>query len=122
MEQRWHVDKIAGIVATPWSMRLVRDRDALFGEPHEPHAPMPEEREIKPRQLKIYPGDLERFGHTEGCPQCEHVLKYKENRPGLAHTPQCRERLMKKMAESDDTRHRVENQEQRLTRLSLIHI
>ena len=33
LEQRWHVDKIAGVVSTPWSMRQVRDREALFREP-----------------------------------------------------------------------------------------
>jgi hypothetical protein len=77
---------------------------------------MPEEREIRPRQMKIFVKDLERFGHTPGCSQCEHVLKYRQNRPGLSHTPQCRERVMKAMAETDDMRYRVEGQEERLTR------
>ena len=116
MGERWHIQKLAGIRATPWSLHQPRDQEAIFREPHEGHPPMLEEREIRPRQMKIFVKDLERFGHTPGCSQCEHVLKYRQNRPGLSHTPQCRERVMKAMAETDDMRYRVEGQEERLTR------
>jgi len=115
-QERWQFSKIAEIKATPWNLKEVRERGVMFREGHEPHPPLPAEREIKPRQLKIYPRDLERFGHTEGCAQCEHIMKYRENRPGLAHTAACRERLMREMAGTEDMRHRVEGQEQRLTR------
>ena len=116
LQERWQLTKIAEVKATPWNLKETRERGVMFREGHEPHPPMPPEREVKPRQMKIYPRDVERLGATEGCPQCEHILKYRENRPGLAHTAACRERLMTEMASTEDMRHRVEGQEQRLTR------
>ena len=57
-----------------------------------------------PRSFKIYPGDVEKYGYTLGCPGCDAII-YKTARRG--HVDRCKARLEKAMKEDPANAHRV---------------
>ena len=58
-----------------------------------------------PRGVRIRGGDLEKFGHSAGCPGCEwHQDKMG---PHLGHTAEFRERIEKAMADTEIGRERM---------------
>ena len=72
--------------------------------------PISEDNIAKPRSFKIYPGDLEKYGFTLGCPGCDAVI-YKTDRRG--HLDRCRSRLEKAMKEDPLNAHRVASTSER---------
>ena len=78
--------------------------------------PISEDNIAKPRSFKIYPGDLEKYGFTLGCPGCDAVI-YKTDRRG--HLDRCRSRLEKAMREDPLNAHRVESTFERFNNTSL---
>ena len=63
--------------------------------------------------------DIKQFGHTDGCPKCDRMLRYGPSRAqGTAHSDACRERIRKELAKTEERRQRLEsireNQDQAL--------
>ena len=84
---RWNVDKLKAITATPWGLRASSSPAAMeLGQPVPKDAPPPEDAIPLPRRLKITMNISEEFGTTGGCPQCMHIRAFRENRAGIAHT------------------------------------
>ena len=101
---RFCSEKVAAVSATPFTMKRP-------SEPCEPvvtfeHRPdlAPQEDAAPPRsarRLYIRQADLERFGHTVGCPRCDHALRYGPNRTSAAHSTARRARILERLRESE---------------------
>ena len=61
-------------------------------------------------------------GYTPGCEQCEYIRRHGSGRPGITHNETCRERVMARMAETEEGREIVEATEQRITRALADHV
>ena len=71
LENRWPVDRITRLIATPWSLRDKSDATASFND-----VPPEEEKDKKriesvPKASRIKYSDLVKHGVTDGCPQCD---------------------------------------------------
>ena len=71
--ERWSRESVEAVAAFPWTTREDREPPVALGEPREP-APAPEVDESKSfRRFKINPADIQKFGTTRGCTQCDHI-------------------------------------------------
>ena len=82
---RWSVDRVTSLTATPWSVRDKADVTVSFQD-----APTEEERRSKriedvPKAFRINHGDLVRHGFMEGCPQCDYNSAQEGQGRHLAH-------------------------------------
>ena len=72
---RWSLERISAIVATPWSLREKPDREVRLAENIEEQGTPaePRSREIAdlPKAFRIDYKDLVEHGFIAGCPQCE---------------------------------------------------
>ena len=129
---RWRRDLVEAVAVTPWQMGDARPAEVRFVDPADP-VPAPEVREEpRVRLLRINRADLDAFGLTEGCPQCDHVAQHGPTRLGTAHSDRCRSRIMAELSKTAAGRARIEGHEEvineRLAQrveaadLSLIHI
>ncbi len=98
IEERWCAEAAARVTATPWSLHERPAAEARFSEPATardeavPVAPPP-----AIRRMRINRSDLEAYGYTVGCPQCQHTQAYGASKPGGNHTAACRGRLLEAM-------------------------
>ena len=116
-QERWNKEVLAGITATPWSLRRREAPKAVelgdrVVEHDKPKDPLPS----NPRRLKITLQTLREYKLTEGCPQCEHVKQFGESKPGLAHTEACRKRILEAMVQSTAGQARLEKHEEKIDR------
>ena len=59
------------------------------------------------RQVYIQPKNLERYGLTRGCKKCDHERNYGPRRTSAAHSKTCRDRILKKLAKTDEVQARI---------------
>ena len=91
------------VQATPWSERERPEPSVTFREAPEDTGPAPATAPpALPRAFEFLKRDLDKHGHTDGCPQCEHWDTYREPKPGGKHNNSCRARLMEAI-EKDGT-------------------
>ena len=114
---RWNLDVIKGLVATPWSVRAKSAPGAMeLGEPVAKDPPAPEDAVPLPRRLEITMKMLDEFGTTDGCPQCMHIRSFRETKSGIAHSEACRKRIVEAMGRTDEGAARIQRQELKTTR------
>ena len=58
--------------------------------------------------------DLEAFGHTSGCPRCDHSMLYGPNKSTKGHSQTCRDRITKCLAGTPAGRERIARTTDRL--------
>jgi len=120
---RWSLESLAELKATPSTMHVPGDPGMILRERNEGiEQPSRADAKAKVRKLKITIEDLDRFGFTEGCPQCTHILRYRSGRPGYAHTDTCRQRVMNAMMETPDGQERLARLEERVDRALAEHV
>ena len=131
-EQKWNAEMLKSIRSTPWEPSTSDKegtsdvaRSATQDLP-EPIVLEPVNPEVEPvpvtvhepkdlvRKLQIRKATLEAHGYTAGCPACD-AQKMGANLGGKYHTPQCRKRLEKAMAEDPATRARSQEATKRQT-------
>ena len=76
--EKWHKDSIAAVRATPYDLHASKEPEVIFREQTEKAEPT-ETPVVQARRVYIRASDLEGpngFGYTEGCPKCDHMLRY----------------------------------------------
>ena len=68
------------------------------------------------RKLRINQSDLDTYGYTDRCPQCEHAKKHGKVRPGGYHSDACRMRIIDCIRDTEDGSRRLNKQEFREAR------
>ena len=111
---RWSVDRVTSLTATPWSVRDKADVTVRFQD-----APTEEERRSKriedvPKAFRINHGDLVKHGFTEGCPQCDYNTVHKKSKAGISHTNACRKRMLEALMDTPQGRARLEAYEEKV--------
>jgi len=113
---RWNGERISALQATPWSMRTKQDTEVVFQEPSQPADQQLQSKEVMPRRYRITKTHLDVHGYTEGCPQCDWILRHGQHKPGTAHTDVCRDRVMNAIGSTDAGKAKVQAHEDRTTR------
>ena len=117
LSERWRVDALAGIQATPWSIRDKAQARARFAEAAPVAGPTAETTAPRmPKRFRINQQDVMEHGYTENCQQCDHMQRYGRARAGGQHSNMCRERILKAIGESDAGRARLAAHEERTDR------
>lgn len=119
-ELRWNSELFGHVKGTPWAPipgRSARPEEAEALEeaisvepelPDEPaEAPVPAEKSEAPRRVYIRSSDLEKHGYSALCPACA-LIRMGLPRQGIAHSEDCRERMVRKLTETEEGRKRVE--------------
>ena len=119
---RWNAETLQAVQATPWSLRAPTPDAATIpmGDPVEPHEPVPD-GPLVARRLKITRKMLHEHGTTDACAQCFHIRAFGENKPGLAHSERCRNRLMEALGHTAAGAARLERYAERVDRATTGH-
>ena len=116
-QERWSVDALANVKATPWS---IRERPGVQVHFHEAPAERDEgggpSAPALPRRFRINQKDLDEHGYTEGCAQCVYIRRYGSARPGGGHTGVCRARIIESIGKSELGQQRLQSHEDRVNR------
>ena len=81
------MDALSDVAATPWSMRDRPDPSVSFHDPAEIITPNADTAvPAGARRLRINKLDLTAHGYTDGCPQCDHTIRFGKPRPGTQHS------------------------------------
>ena len=115
--ERWSPESLARVQATPWSMRSKPEAQVKFPEgataQEEPAAaPMP----TNPRRFRINKHDLDTHGYTEGCQQCDHIVRYGSSKAGTNHSDRCRVRMIQEIAKTEAGQQRLMQWNERVNR------
>ena len=105
--ERWAAEVLAGIKTTPWSVRERPEPSVTFKEPAEAIGPAGDSVPAGARKLRINQSDLDNYGYTDRCPQCEHAKKYSNVRPGGNHSEACRARITECLRDIEAGRRRL---------------
>ena len=70
-----------------------------------------EERTSNPRGVRTERRDFEKHGYSDGCEGCIRMQTGGERR---SHTQQCRERMLKAMAEDEEGREKIKRKEEEI--------
>ena len=100
MENRWEANILTSLQATPWEYTLRADASVELG-PSKDGGQLDhflDRVTTIPRRFRIERRDLEQYGYSQNCPQCDHVQRYAKARWGLQHTERCRSRIMASIA------------------------
>ncbi len=120
LEDRWRVEELKAVSATPWSIRNVDEPSTIdFGAETEKNDVPTESTPIIPRRLKITMGTLRDFGYTDGCRQCDHIRAFGEVKGGVPHGERCRTRIVKAMEETEKGIAKIKEVNERLDRALL---
>jgi hypothetical protein len=114
MSERWQIDAIEGITSTPWDLLGKSEVRAKFKPNEEELEKFPDRQPGVPRRFKITKKDLEEVGYSEGCPQCDHIMRYGNNQPGLQHQERCRARVLAELAKILRGQQRLQANEDRI--------
>lgn len=119
-EHRWNGELFGRVKGTAWAPtpgRTARPEEAeglpeaVSVEPELPDESAEEtaaaEKSEVPRRVYIRQTDLDKHGYSALCPACS-LIRLGLPRQGVAHSENCRKRLVQKMAESDEGKKRVE--------------
>ena len=117
IDDRWRPEDVAAIAVTPWSERVRVPAEVRLQAPREQSA---DDQDVaapaQVRALRINQSDLDKFGYTGNCPQCDYIIRYGRARPGGKHSAQCRARIIDAIRGSDAGRERVDEHEARVDR------
>ena len=106
MDERWDKEAITKITATPWDLQATQaDEEDVPKETQ--NETKPKEYMIEgavPKQTQIRLSNLNKYGPTEGCPGCVALARRQK---GVAHTPECRNRMEDAMLADPATAERV---------------
>ena len=106
--QKWDKDKVASVALRPQQLHQPREPRVLFRDQENvAEVPKGDEPQRLARRLYIKASDVEAFGYTEGCPKCDHDLKYGFGRTTKGHSNACRTRITKELAKTDSGRQRI---------------
>ena len=120
MENRWRLDALQEVRATPWSLRPKNEGTIIeFGEDVEKYKPEEDGAAPVPRRLKITMDALRTHGFSERCRQCEHIRAFGEAKGGLAHSEACRARIVAAMGDTAAGAARIREADARLDRVLL---
>ena len=100
--EKWSVDALSDVAATPWSLRDRPDPRVSFHDPAE--IATPNDGTAAPagaRRLRINRSDLTAHGYTDGCPQCDHTMRFGKPRPGTQHSERCRARILEAIRDTE---------------------
>jgi hypothetical protein len=115
VQNRYSIEEVEQLKATPWSM-MDKPETAVHFEKVENKEDIPiRDTPAVPRRFRINVSDLETHGFTDGCEQCEHVLRYRASRPGVQHSERCRARVLAEIAKTPAGQARLEIHENRVT-------
>ena len=114
--ERWSSEVLASIKTTPWSVRERPETSVTFKEPAEAAGPAGDSTPAGARKLRINQSDLDNYGYTDRCPQCEHANKYGKIRAGGNHSDACRARITECLRDTVAGRRRQNEQEFREAR------
>ena len=103
--EKWSVVKLQSMDAIPWSAHTTEEPDVSFR--HQERGPDRTSPDPPPQALYLKWSDLDRFGFTAGCPQCDHIVQYNRARPGANHSELCQERIVKLLATTEDGARRI---------------
>ena len=62
---------------------------------------------IPVRRLYIRQADLEQFGYTQGCKQCQRILTYGAQKATMTHSDECRARIMAELDRTPEGKIRI---------------
>ena len=111
--ERWDADEIMKVTGTPWKPYLFSESDELLSKPPQPviikeDGPVRADRDSDnpaiPRSFAITRRDLVNYGYTPACPGCYAAANDRKHK---SHTPVCRDRIAKALAEDETQSHRV---------------
>ena len=112
--ERWSRDTLAGIKCTPESTKVMPNDEEVF-EHQAPAVEMPaRDHDVLPRRFKVTNLDIEKFGYTARCAQCEYTREHRRARPGLSHDERCRARIMAELGKSLSGQQRLQAYEDRV--------
>ena len=122
-ENRWNIDRIAAVTATPQALHTPADPRTVLRDPSaQVEQPQRADPITKVRKFKVTMVDLETHGYTEGCEQCAYILRYRAGRPGYGHSDACRQRVMNAVGQTPEGRVRLERLEERVDRALGEHV
>ena len=116
--QKWDCELLASLNVLPYDVHEARTPAVVFREQVEVReAPIDAVR----RACRVYlkPGDFEgdgSFGYTDGCPKCEHWMRYGQTKTSAAHSEACRTRIMTELAKTTEGQMRIAAATSRLAR------
>ena len=116
MESRWSRESIQAVAATPWDLLKKPETQVRFEPSKERLENFPEPKQTWPRKFKILAKDLQMYGYTVGCQQCDHIERYGESKGGITHGETCRSRIMEELSKDPAGRVRVQNTQERVDR------
>ena len=70
--QKFDLDKLASVTATPWSIHEATQTEGVFADKEA--KPQQDQAELAPKKLYISQSDLDTHGYTEGCKKCASIL------------------------------------------------
>ena len=111
--EMWDPDVILKVTSSPWKPYLFRKSDELLSKPPQPviikeDGTVRPDREIDnpiiPRSFAITRRDLVSYGNTPARPGCYAAANDRKHK---SHTPVCRYRISKALADDETQPHRV---------------
>ena len=119
-DSQWNAELIDQLVGTPWApnpSKTKEARDSLeLPEPVAIEVEQPsvdivpvEPEESKPHFKRVYlrQVDFDKFGYSAGCEACTY-LRTGYDRQGVAHTEECRMRVVQRLQETEYGRKRID--------------
>ena len=114
--EKFQLDRVKDVMLTPWEARVSKSEDVIFRERIDAEQKLIAAREQAIRQIKRAPlkrSDIDDFGHTPGCPKCEHSLRYGCGRTSQPHSEACRTRMYDKFLTTEKGQQRIARMGQR---------
>ena len=74
--ERRTADLLHHIDLYPWSTHQAREPEVEFRQADGLEQPRSRAKDSVGKRLPVRVSDIEAFGHTVGCPRCDHALKY----------------------------------------------
>ncbi len=116
LENRWDLEAISQLKATPWSTMVRRDPEVYFEQEAPRDEPAVEvEPATNPHRLRLDLKDFTQHGFSANCRQCDHMQQHRSAKGGLQHTDTCRSRMMVEIGKSVAGQARLARCEERIT-------
>ena len=114
---RWNAERLAQVKVTPWSVRERAPIEVRLQDATEVEAPRPAANPVPvPKAFRITYNDLQKYGYTEGCQQCEYNEKYGRSKGGLQHGEPCRQRILDELTKTPEGQARLDSYEEKVDR------
>ena len=112
---KWDAQLIEQCDKTPYTEHEGTGPDVVFQE-REPQAADEDvpRRVARSRHLYIKAEDIRAYGHTVGCPRCDHDRRYGPGRTTKGHSNACRRRIIEALAQTPEGLRRVQDADERL--------